>query len=140
MNRQQKRIIGLGSIVLLAAAAWFGIRSLPEKKVPVIALSPSLSNISATYTTSSNEVVINWQIENVDVSELNTGVRYDTISHGTTTAISESYPFVQFPKKTDSGFEARILITDEEEVFYRIQLSYNNEFLWSDEGTILVIE
>ena len=140
MNMQQKRVIGLGSVVVLAVAAWVGIRLLPDTETIVEELPPSLSNITAKYVTSSKEVVIGWQVENVEISESNTGVRYDYVSHNTTTVTSESYPLVGFPKKHDERFEARIPVTNEEELFYRIQLSHNNEFLWSDEGIILILE
>lgn len=140
MNRQQKRLIGLGSIMVLVIAVWVGIRYLPENEVVIEVIPPALSNISATYVTSTNEVIIVWQVDNIEVSPLNTGIRYDTVSNGTTTATSESYPLVKFSKLTDEGFEVRIPITSEDELFYRIQLAHDNEFLWSDEGNILILE
>lgn len=126
--------------MVLVVAAWIGIRALPSSEEGIDVVPPSLSNISATYATTTKEVIISWEVENLKASPLNTGVRYDTVSHGTTTATSESYPLVEFSKKTENGFEVRIPITDEEELFYRIQLSHDNEFLWSDEGNILILE
>ena len=138
--KKQQRIIGLGSVVILVATVWFGISRLPSATEEKELLPPSLSNISADYVTSTSEVVISWSVDNIEISEFNTGVRYDATSHSTSTATSESYPGVQFPTKTNTGFEARIKVGDEDEFFYRIQVSHNNEFLWSDEGVVLILE
>jgi hypothetical protein len=137
----RKRLIGFGGIVLLIIAVWIGIGLLPSDKVEEeMVLPPKLSPISAEYVTSTDEVIIRWDIENVDIHPLNTGVRYDVISHGTTTATSETYPQFLFSTKIDNGFEARIDVSELEKFYYRIQVADNNEFLWSDEAQVLIVK
>lgn len=140
MNRTNKRAVGLSVVAVLVAAAWFGIQKLPEEDKKPQGPDPSLSNITAQYVTSTNEVVIGWQIDAVEISEYNTGVRYGDESHNSQDVVSSSYPEVQLATKTDSGYEVRIPITEIDEFFYRIQVSHNDEFFWSDEGIVLIFD
>lgn len=137
----QKRIIGYSILVLLVAGALFGIFNLrSEKEAEDQVLEPKLSSISAEYVTSTDEVVIRWDVENVEVSELNTGLRYATTSQSDAELTSETYPSFVFSKRVDSLYEARVDVSTLEDFFYRIQVAHNNEFLWSSEGEVLLTQ
>lgn len=138
-----KRIITvLGVIIVLVvglAGYWFFLRvdkgdgvKPEEPKLP-----PEIIITSASLATSTNELTVAWNIINRDIIKYNTGLRYDFISHATTTPNSETYPQIKFPPEINSSgdFEVRVDMEDKEEIFYRIQVAFDNEFLWSDEQT-----
>ena len=134
----KKQLIGFSILVILVGGVWFGTRFLPSSVVEKEQLPPRLSGISAEYVTSTAEVVIRWDVENVDIPALNTGVRYATTSKDVVTTTSETYPEVVFAKRIGDRFEARIDAVNLSGFFYRIQIAHNNEFLWSSEGEVLL--
>jgi hypothetical protein len=118
----------------------FGYLMYVKNNPNVSLIPPEIQVKDAFYASSTNEMVIIWSIENIQYFPINnTGIRYDSVSHATTTPTSLTYEKVKLPPElnSDGNFEIRIDFEDAEELFFRVQAKLDTEgFLWSNEQSV----
>lgn len=134
-----KKILFISSLtILLAGCTWFGAGKDQEP----IKLPPELIIISADYNTSTSEAIIKWQANNVANPTFHSGVRYDTESHKDIEPISNTYPFLMFPKIDEFDALSAIIPIKKDitKIFFRVQLEVDNEFFWTEERELEVTE
>jgi len=124
-------IIGLVFSYLLYKQKNFTAEKLPP---PFIAIKEDF------YATTTNELVVAFDVLNPGyLPNMNIGIRYDDISHATSTPSSETYEGVKLPpaEQADGGYEFRVPFDNSEVIYYRIQVApFQGEFIWSDERSV----
>lgn len=92
------------------------------------------------YTTSTDELVVVFNIVNPSyLPDMNIGIRYDGVSHATTTPSSDTYEGVKLPPTKNSlgDYEFRVPFRDNDSIYYRIQVApFQGEFIWSEERSV----
>lgn len=124
-------VIGLTFAYLLYKQKNF---TAPPPTPPVVVITNDF------YATTTDELVVQFDVVNPGyLPDMNIGIRYDGISHATTTPRSDTYAEVKLPpiKREGGGYEFRLPFKDYDTIYYRIQISpFQGDFIWTDEQSI----